>query len=174
MELASLRSSGGPFELFSVSGCQDQKVRAGFGCVRSERNRPERTARGADPSVEVVVVLEHQRTTTGTVIGRGCVLPNLGLDLSEGLGKGGVDLLVLPQPFDDFENGIDLRNIGLSAPVGSDSGISGNAEIGDDGNDQQDVSETETPLADFSFYSAHGLSSSLSGDSNGNSFWSRP
>src|SRR5947207_15910789 len=109
--------------------------------MSAQRNRPEGATRGTDPRVEIIVVLGYQGATVGAIVRRIWMFPHLSFDLIERLRKGGVDLLVLSQSFDYFEEWIDLRDIGLGSPVSRKDRITPSAEIGDDRDHEQDVRE---------------------------------
>src|SRR5437588_12480160 len=124
--------------------------------MSAQRNCPQGTAGGANPRVEIIVVLDYQSTAVRAIAGRMRMLPDLSFDLIERLRKSGVDLLVLSQAFDYFEDRIDLRYISLRSPISRKDCIAPSAEIGHDRDRQQDVRKAESVLAFFSFYAAHG------------------
>jgi hypothetical protein len=51
------------------------------------------------------------------------MFPDLRLNLIERLRKSGIDLLVLPQSFNNSEDRINLRDTGFRFPVGRKDGI---------------------------------------------------
>src|SRR5256885_16093548 len=109
--------------------------------MSAQRNRPEGATGGTDPRGEIIVVLDYQSAAIGAIAGRVRMFPDLSFDLIERLRKGGVDLLVLSQAFDYFEDRIDLRDIGLGSPISRKDRITPSAEIGDDRDHEQDVRE---------------------------------
>lgn len=57
------------------------------------------------------------------------MFPNLSLDLIKCLWERSGYLLILPQPFDDLEDWIDLRYFSLGFPFRSQSGIGRDAQV---------------------------------------------
>src|SRR5581483_2201828 len=90
------------FPLFSVVRRQDKKVSVGLFRVRANGNHPQRATCRTNKGVKVVVVLQDDRASAGSVRGRAGVFPNGGFDFVKAGRKCSLDLLILPQALNYF------------------------------------------------------------------------